>query len=85
NSSTWKLTPTNDTSNEATNWVENIVPQNPAILTFKNTVTGTITNDITGLTVSRILFDIDAPNYTIGGNSIALQSDLVNNSSQTQV
>lgn len=83
--SIWKATPTNNTSNEASNWEENAVPSNPAILTFKNTGTETITNNITGLTVSRILFDTNASNYTIGGNSITLKSDIVNNSLQPQI
>ena len=85
NSSTWKSLPTNNTSNEATNWEENAVPSSPAILTFKNTGTETINNNITDLTVSRILFDTNAANYTIGGNSITLKNDLVNNSSQAQI
>ena len=53
-------------------------------MTFKNTETSAISNDVTGLTASRIMFAEDAVNYTIGGNSINLKSDLINNSAQNQ-
>ena len=39
---------------------------------------------LTNLTVSRIQFDADASQFTIGGNSMALNNDLVNNSTQLQ-
>jgi autotransporter-associated beta strand protein len=64
--------------------VENGVPQSPAIITFRNTADSVLTNDLTGLEVSRMLFDTTASAYTINGNSITLKTDLVNNSSNTQ-
>ncbi|MDR6562223.1 MULTISPECIES: cellulose binding domain-containing protein [unclassified Arcicella] len=85
NSLTWNETPTSNTFNVSANWLENVVPINPAILTFKDTETNTLSNDLTGLVASRILFANDAVNYTIAGNGITLKSDLVNNSSQSQV
>lgn len=84
NSSIWGTSPTSNIFNTAANWVENAVPISPAVLTFKNTETSVISNDVTGLTASRILFAEDAVNYTIGGNSINLKSDLINNSAQNQ-
>lgn len=83
-SSTWGSEPAGDGFNTAANWVENAVPVSPAVLTFKNTGTSAISNDVTGLTASRIMFAEDAVNYTIGGNSINLKSDLINNSAQNQ-
>ncbi|EJL64423.1 LamG-like jellyroll fold domain-containing protein [Flavobacterium sp. CF136] len=83
-SSTWGSEPAGNGFNTAANWVENAVPVSPAVLTFKNTETSAISNDVTGLTASRIMFAEDAVNYTIGGNSINLKSDLINNSTQNQ-
>ncbi|MFP3608127.1 hypothetical protein, partial [Paraburkholderia sp. SIMBA_053] len=61
------------------------VPVSPAILTFKDSQTNTaLSNNISGLTVSRIVFDTDASDYSIAGNSITLKSDLINNSSEPQ-
>jgi len=82
---TWGESPATNVFNTAVNWVENLVPTNPSILTFKNTSTSTISNDMTGLVASRIMFAEDAVNYEIGGNSINLKSDLINNSSQNQI
>lgn len=85
NSLTWKNIPVSNVFNLSENWEENTTPASPAILTFKRTDSGSsLTNDISDLTVSRILFDTDASNFTIAGNSIALKSDLVNNSAQAQ-
>lgn len=83
--STWGDEPASNVFNTAANWVENAVPISPAVLTFKNTETSAISNDVTGLTASRIMFAEDAVNYTIGGNSINLKSDLINNSAQNQI
>ncbi|MGM8362192.1 cellulose binding domain-containing protein [Flavobacterium sp. ARAG 55.4] len=80
----WNNTPSTNTFNAPNNWVENVVPTSPAILTFKNTETNVINNDITTLDVSRIMFADDAVNYNIEGNSINLKSDLINNSVQNQ-
>ncbi|MEP7093783.1 MAG: putative Ig domain-containing protein, partial [Flavobacterium sp.] len=85
NSATWSPGPISQTWNENANWLEGTVPTSPAILTFKSSTENTLTNDMTGLEVSRMLFDSDANAYTIGGNSITLKSDLVNNSASFQM
>ncbi|HTN19723.1 MAG TPA: LamG-like jellyroll fold domain-containing protein [Pelobium sp.] len=84
NSSVWSPTPLSASFNLATNWVENTLPVNPAILTFKGTTDSTLTNDINGLSVSRIQFESGVNAYTISGNLLTLKYDLVNNSSSTQ-
>lgn len=84
NSSTWSSDPNSALWSEAGNWVENSVPQSPAIITFKNTADSVLTNNLTGLEVSRMLFDVTASAYTITGNSFTLKTDLVNTSSNTQ-
>ncbi|WP_166437305.1 LamG-like jellyroll fold domain-containing protein [Niastella caeni] len=84
NGSTWSETPASANWNSASNWVEGAVPASPAILTFRSTADSVLTNDITGLEVSRLLFDTMASDYTIGGNSIKLKTDLVNNSAYWQ-
>ena len=81
----WSPTPVTDTLNYAANWQGNALPVNPAILTFGASTDSVLTNDITGLEVSRMLFDAGASAYTIGGNSITLKSDVVNNSAKTQI
>jgi autotransporter-associated beta strand protein len=81
---TWSIDPDSTLWSKASDWTENSVPQSPAILTFKSSADTVITNDLTNLTVSRIQFDADASQYTIGGNSMALNNDLVNNSTQLQ-
>nr|WP_314897850.1 LamG-like jellyroll fold domain-containing protein [uncultured Flavobacterium sp.] len=84
NTVTWSPTPSSAIWNQASNWVEEAVPTNPAIITFNASAESTLTNDMTGLEISRILFDSDANSYTIGGNGITLKSDLVNNSASYQ-
>lgn len=84
NSSTWSSDPNSQVWSEGGNWVENNAPQNPAIITFKSTADSVLTNDLTGLEVSRMLFDTTANAYTINGNSFTLKTDLVNTSSYTQ-
>ncbi|MFC0772142.1 LamG-like jellyroll fold domain-containing protein [Terrimonas alba] len=84
NSSTWSTAPGSDLWSEAGNWVENSVPQSPAVITFKNTADSVLTNNLTGLEVSRMLFDTTASAYTVNGNSFTLKTDLVNISSNTQ-
>lgn len=83
-SATWSATPSSDTWNLGTDWVEGSIPASPAIITFQASTDTVLTNDITGLEVSRIFFDTDAGAYTNGGNSITLKNDLVNNSSNEQ-
>ncbi|WP_158085257.1 LamG-like jellyroll fold domain-containing protein [Niastella vici] len=84
NSSTWSSDPDSEVWSEAANWMENSVPQSPAILTFRSTADSVLTNDLTNLEVSRMLFDTTANAYTINGNSFTLKTDLVNASSNTQ-
>ncbi len=81
---TWKPTPVTTNLNLASNWVENALPVNPAILTFGAASDTILTNDITALIASRIQFASDANTYTIAGNTLTLKNDLVNNSSNTQ-
>jgi autotransporter-associated beta strand protein len=81
---TWSANPDSVNWNDAANWVEHNVPSNPAVITFKTSADTVLTNDITGLEASRIQFDTDAGQYTIGGNSLALNYDLVNNSGYSQ-
>lgn len=81
---TWNPTPDSESWNQSSNWIENYIPTNPAIITFKATNDSVMTNDITGLQVSRILFDTTATAYTISGNSVAFGNDLVNNSLNAQ-
>ena len=84
NSATWSPGPLSATWNQNSNWLEETIPASPAILTFNSSTENALTNDITGLEVSRILFGSDANSYTIGGNGITLKSDLVNNSASYQ-
>jgi autotransporter-associated beta strand protein len=84
NSVTWSPIPSSAIWNQASNWLEEAVPTSPAIITFNASTESTLTNDMTGLEVSRILFGSDANSYTIGGNGITLKSDLVNNSASYQ-
>ena len=82
--SSWSANPVSDIFSVAANWVENTAPVAPAVLTFKATADSTLTNDQSGLVVSRIQFNQDAPAYTIGGNAMTLKSDLVNNAAKTE-
>ena len=84
NAGTWSATPASDTWSNGVNWVEGTVPASPALLTFRNTTDSTVTNDLTGLQVARLLFDTTASAYTISGNSFNLRTDFVNTSSYTQ-
>ena len=81
---TWSADPDSVIWSMPSDWNENNVPQSPAILTFKSSADTVITNDLTALAVSRLQFDADAGQYTIGGNSMALNNDLVNNSTKLQ-
>ncbi|CAH0148640.1 MULTISPECIES: cellulose binding domain-containing protein [unclassified Pedobacter] len=84
NSAIWSPTPLTDSLNLAANWTGNMLPANPAILTFGSTTDSLLTNDLTGLVASRIQFAPDANSYTIAGNGLTLKNDLVNNSSGIQ-
>jgi gliding motility-associated-like protein len=81
---TWSSDAETTNLSEATNWVEDTSPKNPAIILFKSSADTVLTNDITGLEASRIQFDQDAQAYSIGGNGIALNNDLVNNGVRVQ-
>ena len=83
-SSVWSPTPITDSLNLAGNWIGNAVPVNPAILTFGAASDSVLTNNITGLVASRILFGSAANGNVISGNAITLKNDLVNNSSRPQ-
>ncbi|MBW4889748.1 putative Ig domain-containing protein [Mucilaginibacter sp. HMF5004] len=78
-SSTWNPLATTGSFSQASNWVENATPVNPAIITFSSSADTVLTNDIAALTASRIQFNTDADSYTIAGNAIHLRNDLVNN------
>jgi autotransporter-associated beta strand protein len=84
NASTWSDTASTGNWSTSTNWVEGTVPASPSVLTFRNTTDSILTNDITGLQVSRMLFDTTASAYTVSGNSFKLKTDFVNNSFNTQ-
>lgn len=84
NSAIWSPTPLTDSLNLAANWTGNVLPANPAILTFGSTTDSLLTNNLTGLVASRIQFASDANSYTIAGNGLTLKNDLVNNSSGIQ-
>jgi autotransporter-associated beta strand protein len=84
NSLTWRPDPDSVTWSHPGNWVENITPQSPAILNFNSTADSMIINDMNGLEISRINFNAGASQYTIGGNSITMNNDMVNNSSTLQ-
>lgn len=81
---TWSADPDSVIWSQPSGWIENSVPQSPAILSFKSSADTVITNDLTDLTVSRLQFDADASQYTIAGNSMAINNDLVNNSTKLQ-
>lgn len=81
---TWSVEPTTDSLNLASNWVENTIPANPAIVTFDASADTVLTNDISGLEISRMQFGENANAYIIGGNSLVLKNDLINNSANEQ-
>lgn len=81
---TWKYDANTTNLSDAVNWVENIAPKNPAVLTFQSSVDTVLTNNITGLVASRIQFNTNANSFNIGGNSLSLNNDLVNNSANLQ-
>lgn len=84
NASTWSATAASGSWSAGSNWVEGIAPASPSLLTFPATADSVLTNDMTGLQVSRLLFDSTANPYTIGGNTLRLKTDLINNSAGTQ-
>lgn len=84
NASTWSATPASGNWSTGSNWVEGTIPASPSMLTFSSTADSVLTNDITGLQVSRMLFDTTAGAYTISGDTLKLKTDLVNNSMNTQ-
>jgi len=78
---TWSGTPTSNVFNLVSNWNENIVPVNPAVISFNTSSTKALSNDMNGLVASRLQFNSEASGFKIGGNDITLNNDLVNNSS----
>lgn len=81
---TWSPQPQTDSLKLARNWVENISPSTPAIITFKASVDTVLINDIQNLGVSRFQFNAGANNYTISGDTLHLRNDLVNNAGNVQ-
>ena len=80
---TWSPVPLSDSLSRTGNWLENISPVNPAVLTFSSSADTVLLNDIAGLDVARMHFDESANAYTISGDTIRLRNDLVNTSSQS--
>jgi autotransporter-associated beta strand protein len=81
---TWGADPDSQNWSVAGNWLENSAPVSPAIITFRASADTVLTNDMTNLAVSRIQFESDANGYTIAGNAITLNNDLMNNSAMSQ-
>ena len=82
---TWSSQPVTDSWDLSSNWKEESIPASPAVLNFKTSNETELNNYLKDLEVSRILFESDADMYTIGGNSITLKNDIVNNSENTQI
>ena len=85
NSSTWGAVPASGVWSTGSNWTEGRAPASPAILNFRTTADSILTNDISGLRVSRMLFDTTANAYSVSGDTIRLTTDFVNNSPNTQM
>jgi autotransporter-associated beta strand protein len=81
---TWKGNAVTDSVSLADNWEELATPASPAILAFGPSEDTVITNNLAALQVSRIDFMPNSNAYTIGGNSLVLKNDLVNNSGNNQ-
>jgi autotransporter-associated beta strand protein len=84
-SPTWSIAPASGSWNIAGNWAGGTIPASPAILSFDSTSVTTLTNDITDLEVARFSFRQEANAYTIGGNTVRMGSEIINESSNTQV
>lgn len=82
--SNWNASASSERFSDSVNWAEHAAPVNPAILNFRMTEDSAITNDLTGLTTARILFDTMANSYTITGNAVNARNEILNRSASPQ-
>ena len=68
--------PNNGVWSDPANW-SNGKPTNGDDLVFPSTLSGTSTNDLTGLTINSIT--IDGPGYTLAGNTLSLTAGITAN------
>ncbi|WP_338287257.1 autotransporter-associated beta strand repeat-containing protein [Luteolibacter sp. LG18] len=80
---TWTGT-TSANWNTATNWSGNLVPASGAQLSFGTATNVSLSNNITGLSVSAIAFKTGASAFTLAGNSLSLGGSIVDNAVNTQ-
>ncbi|BAV06997.1 fibronectin type III domain protein [Filimonas lacunae] len=81
---TWSPQPVQDIWSDTTSWIEKRIPASPAVVLFGATSDSTIQNDITGLQLSRLQFTSNASAYTLTGNAITLNRDVVSNTTKPQ-
>lgn len=70
--------------NTAANWDNDAVPTSSAALTFDGSAQLTTSNNLTGFTANGITFNVGAGAFLIGGNTLTLGGDIVNNSAAAQ-
>ena len=63
------------------NWDDNLVPAFPQAITFGGTTRLTPNNNLASITVNGITFDASAGAFVVGGNSLVLGGDIVDNAS----
>ena len=63
------------------NWDDNLVPAFPQAITFGGTTRLTPNNNLASITVNGIAFDASAGAFVVGGNSLVLGGDIVDNAS----
>ncbi|HEY8937189.1 MAG TPA: LamG-like jellyroll fold domain-containing protein, partial [Cyclobacteriaceae bacterium] len=80
----WAASPTTGNWNLGSNWEGSAVPPTYASLVFGASSSATLTNDMDSLKVSKLIFNADAPAYTIGGNVLMPGTEITNNSSSLQ-
>ncbi|MGC4016911.1 MAG: autotransporter-associated beta strand repeat-containing protein [Luteolibacter sp.] len=66
------------------NWDDDNVPVFPVGITFSGVNGLASNNDLTGITVSGITFNLGAGTFTLGGNAFSLGGNIVNNSGNLQ-
>ena len=74
----------NDNWGTALNWDTDLVPVFPQAITFGGTTRLTPNNNLTSITVNGITFDPTAGAFVVGGNSVVLGGDIVDNSAVPQ-
>lgn len=79
---TWSPTAASPVWSEGANWIGGVAPATPAILSFGASAVTGLENDIEGLEIARILFEEDAPAYTLSGNAIKIKDIIRNNSEE---